>query len=153
MSSYDSGAAMAPHRRGTSRPRKAPTAHRSRAGIPKKGTGRVAPKRRASKGTDRPATAKRRRPGGDDPRLRGQVDSAATMALILGLVGFLVIPLLGPFAIMKGNEAGRLARRARLPVPGTATAGLVLGWIATIGMILGVLAVVAIFGLVLAAAP
>ncbi|RMG12535.1 MAG: hypothetical protein D6731_13600 [Planctomycetota bacterium] len=71
--------------------------------------------------------------------------------MILGLLAFLVIPLLGPFAIGKGNEAKRLALRARAPVPTGATVGLVLGWLATVGLVLGAILLLAVFFLTLAA--
>jgi hypothetical protein len=126
MSYDDSSAAIAPRRRTRGR----------------------APAKR-SRGSARPV--KRRRPE-DNPRLRGQMESAATMSLVLGLLAFAVLPLIGPFAIMKGNEASKLARRIRVPAPGTATAGVILGWIATIGMILGLLAVAFLVVMVIAAA-
>ena len=89
------------------------------------------------------------------PQARGQearaMEDAANMSMILGIVGLVVCAFTGPFAIMKANEAKRLAQRARLPVSGAATAGLVLGWIATILLILSVLITVGMFVLILVA--
>jgi len=43
---------------------------------------------------------------------------------VLGILGVVVLPLLGPFAIWQANEAEKLG------VP--ATAGRVLGWVGTV---------------------
>jgi hypothetical protein len=69
------------------------------------------------------------------------MESTATLSLVLGLLAFVAFPLLGPFAIVKGKAASKLARRACVPAPMSATAGVVLGWIATVGMLLGFLLV------------
>lgn len=94
---------------------------------------------------------KRSRSSGNS-QLAAQARSEATTSMILGLVGFLACQLAGPFAIMKANEAKRLAQRARIPLPGEATAGLVLGWISTGILILTVLMVGFFFVLAMAGA-
>jgi predicted RNA-binding Zn-ribbon protein involved in translation (DUF1610 family) len=73
---------------------------------------------------------KKRKPGGYDSRQKA-IDDASTLSLVLGIVAFVACPCAGPFAVWKANEARRLAREARREAPGTATAGLVLGWIFT----------------------
>ena len=65
----------------------------------------------------------------------------------LGILGLVLCQILGPFAIMKGNQARAYAYEAGVPVPGTATAGLVLGWITTILLILTLGLFCMIFGL------
>ncbi|MCA8920973.1 MAG: DUF4190 domain-containing protein [Planctomycetes bacterium] len=80
------------------------------------------PKSRAS------GAPRRRRRETPSPRLLSQLDSASTAALVLG-VASLVCALAAPFAIWQGSVAQRLARQARVPTPGGATAGLVIGWI------------------------
>lgn len=60
----------------------------------------------------------------------GDLDSAANASLLFGILGFVLgcSPLAIP-AILKGNEARRLANEQGLAVPATATIGLILGWI------------------------
>ncbi|RMG12796.1 MAG: hypothetical protein D6731_13200 [Planctomycetota bacterium] len=69
--------------------------------------------------------------GGKRPRGQAsqQIEQAATLSLVFGLISLLVCQCLAPLAIIKGNEAARLAAASREPTPGTATAGKVLGWI------------------------
>ncbi len=76
------------------------------------------------------------RTGGASP---ADMTNAANLSLALGVLGWFVCALLGPIAIIKGNEARRLAYEYGVEPPGTATAGLVLGWLLTIGMLVGVL--------------
>lgn len=82
-----------------------------------------------------------RRPAAHDPR-RKAVDDAANLSLILAVVSFVVCPCLAPVAIIKGNEAKRLATAARMETPGGATAGIIIGWVLTVMNLLGVLMVV-----------
>ncbi|MGX5358372.1 DUF4190 domain-containing protein [Kocuria sp. KH4] len=60
--------------------------------------------------------------------------SHADTALILGILGVVVLPLLGPFAIWQAGEAEKLG------VP--ATPGRVLGWIGTVLLAVAVLVLV-----------
>ena len=78
----------------------------------------------------------------NDPNLLRQLDNAGNMALIWALIGGMC-PILGLFAIKKGNDARYLARRMKRPVPGTATVGLILGWLSVIGFLVFVLTLVA----------
>jgi len=121
---------VAPKRRAIGTPVKAPTRRRRSTGS----TGSRGPSR--ARAPRRGGADRGRSRGGADPAARARVESAANMALIFGILSIAVIALVGPIAIIKGNEATRLARRARISVPGTATAGLVMGWIATVLMIL-----------------
>lgn len=81
--------------------------------------------------------------GGSDP----SVDNAATISLVLGLVGILFCGLAAPFAIWQAGVAKQRALALGIPVPGTATAGAILGWVVVALMVLGVLFVFLIFGL------
>lgn len=86
------------------------------------------------------------RPGaamGRDPA----IDSAATLSLVLGLVGILLCALAGPFAIWQGGIAQQKARAAGVDTPGTATAGIILGWITVALFVLSLLFVCVVFGL------
>tara|TARA_R110002072_G_scaffold54260_2_gene142445 strand:+ start:293 stop:682 length:390 start_codon:yes stop_codon:yes gene_type:complete len=82
---------------------------------------------------------------------RGRIESEANTALVLGIVALVACGLAGPFAISKANEVTRQARQARIPVPGAATGGLIMGWMGTIGVVLS-LGIVALQVLVIAAA-
>ncbi|MCA8923504.1 MAG: hypothetical protein KDD82_16935 [Planctomycetes bacterium] len=86
------------------------------------------------------------RPSQQRPAVAAVADAGNT-ALLLGILGFVLCQVLGPFAIMKGNQARAYAYEAGVPVPGTATAGLVLGWITTILLILTLGLFCMIFGL------
>lgn len=68
--------------------------------------------------------------GGHPRRTRGDGDlsSAATISLVCGILAFLLCGLVGIGAIIKGNEARRLAKEQDVPVPVTALIGLALGW-------------------------
>jgi hypothetical protein len=57
------------------------------------------------------------------------VDSPATLSLVLGLVGILVCGLAAPFAIWQAGVARQRATALGVAVPGTATAGAILGWV------------------------
>ncbi|MBL4846621.1 MAG: hypothetical protein JKY65_13955 [Planctomycetes bacterium] len=85
----------------------------------------------------KPRRAKKRRPKRHNATL-ARITNDANTALILGVVAVMACGLVGPFAIMKANTVTQTARQARLPVPGAATAGLVLGWIGTVGVLLGI---------------
>jgi len=89
-------------------------------------------------------TKKRRGPN------RGRIESEANTALVLGIVALVACGLAGPFAISKANEVTRQARQARIPVPGAATGGLIMGWMGTVGVVLS-LGIVALQVLVIAA--
>lgn len=90
---------------------------------------------------------KRRRASRSSPGMVHQVGSLATTSLVFGLLGLFLCGLLAPLAIMKGNEARRLAIRARVALPTSATAGVALGW-TTLGLMAASVAVAA--GLMLA---
>lgn len=83
---------------------------------------------------------------------KARVESEANTALVLGLVALVACGLAGPFAISKANEVTRLARQARVPVPGAATGGLIMGWMGTIGVVLSLGIVILQLGFVFAAA-
>jgi len=74
-------------------------------------------------------------------------NDAGNMALIFGVLGLFVCAIMGPIAIMKGNESKALAYDAGVPTPGTAVAGLVCGWITTILLIAGLGMFCLFFGL------
>ncbi len=74
----------------------------------------------------------RRRPITDRNSHAGvAAQETGNLSLIFGILAILVCGLIfGPLAIVKGNEAKRQAALARIPAPGGATAGVILGWIA-----------------------
>jgi len=81
----------------------------------------------------------RSRAGGARPRrasadaaLGRKANDAANISLVLGILSLLICTLLGIGAIIKGNEAKRLALQARIQPPGAGTAGVVLGWLAMV---------------------
>lgn len=76
---------------------------------------------------------KKKRRRGPSP---AQINSEANTALVLGLVALVACGIAGPFAISKANQVTRQARQARMPVPGAATGGLIMGWIGTVGVVL-----------------
>ncbi|MEZ6188379.1 MAG: hypothetical protein R3F62_25685 [Planctomycetota bacterium] len=62
-----------------------------------------------------------------DPLLLMQLQNAANMALVWGVLGLMfLIPAF--FALRNADAARYLARRMRRPVPGQATAGRLLAW-------------------------
>jgi hypothetical protein len=62
-------------------------------------------------------------------------DSADTTIFILGLIGLIVCPLLGPIAWVRGKRRLDETRQRGWPDPGMAKAGWILGIIATAYMI------------------
>ena len=75
--------------------------------------------------------------------LAQRIDEQAHLALVLGVVSLCACGLAAPFALKASSEASRLARRARVPVPGGATVGYVGGGIGLAGLALALLAVLA----------
>lgn len=67
---------------------------------------------------------------------QARIESEANTALVLGLVALVACGLMGPFAISRANAVTTMARQARVPVPGSATAGLVMGWVGSVGLVL-----------------
>lgn len=95
----------------------------------------------------------KQRPGGGDARIRKQIDDAATMALIMAIIGIVACPITLPIGIIKGNEAKRRAIAAGIAVPGGATAGIIIGWLFISLNVLAILAVVLLFVVAIVAAP
>ncbi len=91
--------------------------------------------------------------GGGSAMARKQIDDAANLALIMGIVGIVACPITLPIAIYKGNEAKRRALAARIPVPGAATAGIILGWVFISINVLVIVGMVFMFAVIIAAAP
>lgn len=75
--------------------------------------------------------------------LTQQIADQANLALVLGVVSLCACGLAAPFALKAASETTRLARRARVPVPGGATVGYVCGGIGLAGFALALLALVA----------
>ena len=71
----------------------------------------------------------------------------AVVALVLGILGWTLIPFLGSLgAIVFGHLARGQIRRQPQDGDGLALAGLILGWISVALWILGVLAFIVFFG-------
>jgi hypothetical protein len=58
-------------------------------------------------------------------------NSAATLSLVFGILGVVVLPILAPLALWQASKAEKLGK--------SATAGKVLGWIGVAFLIIGVL--------------
>jgi predicted small lipoprotein YifL len=102
-------------------------------------------------GTSTPQKRRRKKRGPKRGLSRGRIESEANTALVLGIVALVACGLAGPFAISKANEVTRQARQARIPVPGAATGGLVMGWLGTVGVLLSLGIVVLQLGFVFGA--
>jgi len=81
--------------------------------------------------------------GGYAPALAPPNDSQATLALILGIVGFFCCQILGPVALFIGNSSRQriAASGGTLGGAGLATAGMILGIITTVFLVIGVIGV------------
>jgi Domain of unknown function (DUF4190) len=67
----------------------------------------------------------------------------AIAALLLGVAGITVFPLVGIAAIVVGNDArAEIERDPNLGGAGLATAGIILGWISLALLVLGILVVI-----------
>lgn len=78
-----------------------------------------------------------------------QTSSLAVVSLVLGILGWTLLPFLGSIgAIVTGHLARAGIRRepARYDGDGFAIAGLILGWLAVAAWIVGVAAFVLFFG-------
>ena len=78
-----------------------------------------------------------------------QTSALAVVSLIMGIVGWTVLPFLGSLvAIVTGHMARAEIRRQpqAMEGDGLALAGLILGWVAVIGSILVVVGFVLFFG-------
>lgn len=78
-----------------------------------------------------------------------QTSALAVVSLIMGIVGWTVLPFLGSLvAIVTGHMARAEIRRQpqAMEGDGLALAGLILGWVAVIGSILLVVGFVLFFG-------
>lgn len=78
-----------------------------------------------------------------------QTSTLAVVSLIMGIVGWTVLPFIGSLvAIVTGHMARAEIRRQpqALEGDGLALAGLILGWVAAIGAILAVVGFVLFFG-------
>lgn len=64
-------------------------------------------------------------------QVSADANSAATLSLVLGILGIVILPILAPFAIWQANKAEKLGKPA--------TAGKVLGWIGVAFLAIGVL--------------
>ncbi|WP_211489818.1 DUF4190 domain-containing protein [Georgenia thermotolerans] len=57
-------------------------------------------------------------------------NSAATLSLVFGILGVVLLPILAPFALWQASKAEKLGK--------SATAGKVLGWIGVVFLAVGV---------------
>ena len=74
-----------------------------------------------------------------------QQPEGATTVFILGLLGMILCPILGPIAWVQGNSYTAECRNRRVEPEGLGVAGRILGIIATVLLILGVVIVVLTF--------
>ncbi len=75
-------------------------------------------------------------------------ESRSTTILVMGILGLVLCQLLGPVAMVMGNNLKKEAEMAGYPEPGQAKAGRICGIVATVILVLSVLlfAVVMIIG-------
>ena len=59
-------------------------------------------------------------------RQKSPGESAAVTSLVLGILGLMILPIFGPFALYQSGKAKKLGYTG-----GMATAGQVLGWVGT----------------------
>jgi hypothetical protein len=70
----------------------------------------------------------------------------AIAALLLGIAGITVFPLVGVAAIFVGNDArAEIERDPSLGGAGLATAGIILGWVSAALVVLGILFILMFF--------
>lgn len=78
-----------------------------------------------------------------------QTSSMAVISLVMGILGWTVIPFIGSIvAIVTGHMARAEIRRRPLQLEGDglALAGLIMGWIVVIGSIVAVVVMLLFFG-------
>jgi len=78
-----------------------------------------------------------------------QTSSMAVISLVMGILGWTVLPFIGSIgAIITGHLARAEIRRRpqQLEGDGMALAGLILGWIVVIGGLLAIMAFILFFG-------
>ncbi len=75
-------------------------------------------------------------------------ESRSTTIMVLGILGLVLCQLLGPVAMVMGNNLKKEAEAAGYPEPGQAKAGRICGIVATVILVLSVLlfAVVMLIG-------
>jgi hypothetical protein len=77
------------------------------------------------------------------PTAERRTSGNAIAALVLGICGLVVFPLIGVLAIVFGYRArDEIRRDPTVGGDGLATAGIILGWIATVLVALGLLFVI-----------
>jgi hypothetical protein len=80
------------------------------------------------------------------PAAERRTSGNAIAALVLGICGLVVFPLIGVLAIVFGYRArDEIRRDPTVGGEGLATAGIILGWIAMVLVALGVLFVILFF--------
>jgi hypothetical protein len=73
----------------------------------------------------------------------------ATVSLIAGILGFIMLPIIGGIVALWAGYAARKETRANPPTAsgdGMATAGIVMGWIQIVLAVVGVCCAIAYFG-------
>lgn len=78
-----------------------------------------------------------------------QTSSMAVISLVMGILGWTVIPFIGSIvAIVTGHMARAEIRRRPLELEGDglALAGLIMGWIVVIGSIVAIMIMILFFG-------
>ena len=79
------------------------------------------------------------------PHVPGETPGKATASLILGILSLLLCALLGPVAIIYGNQAKEeIDANPGLGGRGLAQAGVILGWIGVTLMVIGIIVAIVI---------
>jgi len=70
--------------------------------------------------------------------------SKATVIFVLGLLGVITCPLMGPFALLMGNKYKAECAEAGEPMEGMGTAGWVMGIVGTVLLVVQVVSLLAL---------
>jgi hypothetical protein len=83
------------------------------------------------------------------PQSEKRTSGTAIAALVLGICGIVVFPLIGVVGLFVGYRArDEIARNPELGGEGLATAGIILGWVSIVLVAIGLLVLIALLAAV-----